>query len=276
MNAAPVNGSDSITYVWKNDNETLGYTSDACTVPADTPVGSYTYTCEATCDGYTLSHTFTFKIEKSGTKFEGDVKTYNGDTQTTTFNADDTITVKATPTATGTAPAKAAARLRGGYTAPTAGQMALFVGDVQISEPVGADADGSYTMTVSATDVLLAAGGPGTEIPLTARFTANNNMADGAGTVTVNITAVAVAEKDGKVIGYYGESGLDAAFANSGNAGATFTLLANVERPSTLSISINCTLDLNGKTIRSTGEYAPALDISSGATVTIRGRPLKK
>ena len=47
-----------------------------------------------------------FTVAQSGTQFveDGAVKTYNGDTQTTTFTADDTITVKATPTATGQAP----------------------------------------------------------------------------------------------------------------------------------------------------------------------------
>ena len=266
MNAAPVNGRDPITYVWKNGNETLGYTSDACTVPADTPVGSYTYTCEATCDGYTLSHTFTFKIEKSGTKFEGDVKTYNGDTQTTTFNADDTITVKATPAATGTAPAKAAARLRAD---PVAGEMAVYVGDKQMSIPVGASEDGTYTMNVSAADVLVAAGGSKTGITLTARFIENGNMADGEGTVTVNITAAAKIE-NGSTTTYVGESGLDAAFNNSDYAGATFTLLANVTRATTLRIKINCDLDLNGHTIRMTGSGA-AIQAQGDSNVTIRG-----
>jgi len=147
----------------------------------------------------------------------------------------------------------------------------VFVGDTQVSAPADKGADGAYTMTVSAADVLVAAGGPGTGITLTAKFVGNDNMADGAGTATVNITAVAKAEKDGKVIGYYGESGLDAALANSGNEGAVFTLLDNMERETDLRINISCTLDLNGKTIRSTGEYVPALSTYYGTAVTIRG-----
>jgi len=261
-----------------------------------TGTGTYfgqTFTVNASADGWVLQDlgevveakeytaTFTkgdqsiskkFTVAKSGTQFveDGEVKTYNGETQTDTFTAGDTITVKATPTPTGKAPDNSA-MFAASFTAPGAGQMAVFVGTTQVSVSADKGEDGSYTMTVSAADVLLAAGGPKTGITLTARFIANDNMADGAGTVKVNITAAAKAERDGAVIGYYGENNLADAFANSGNAGATFTLLANVERPSTLSISINCTLDLNGKTIRSTGEYAPALDISSGATVTIRG-----
>ena len=214
----------------------------------------------------TNTFTKTITLQKSGTDLtsEGKVQTYKGDTLTKDFTASDTITVKATPTATGAAPAKAAARLRGD---PTAGQMAVFVGDTQVSAPADVGEDGAYTMTVSAADVLVAAGGPGTGITLTAKFVGNNNMADGAGTATVNITAVAVAEKDGKVIGYYGESNLDDAFTNDG---ATVTLLADVKRANTLTIKANCTLDLGGHNITFTGTENAWVQ-GSVTTMTIRG-----
>ena len=255
MNAAPVNGSDSVTYVWKNGNEKLDCTSDAYTVPAGTPVGSYTYTCEATCDGYTLSHTFTFKIEQSGTEFTGGIKTYNGSEETTSFSADDTITVKATPTATGTTPQKAAARLRAD---PAAGQMALFVGDVQVSEPVQAGEGGTYIMTVSAAEVLLQGNAKpnGNAVTLTAKFVGNDNMADAAGTVDVNISAMAMAEKNGTVIGYYGESNLASAFAAE-NTGATVTLLKDVDlgENDLMLLSGTFTLDCGAFTLSSSSEY---------------------
>lgn len=267
MNAAPVDSGNSVSYAWKNGAETLNCAEDAYTVPAGMPVGSYTYTCEATCDGYTLSHTFTFKIEKSGTDLtsESKVLTYNGDTLTTSFTASDTITVKATPTATGAAPTNGA-MLAASFAEPAAGQMAVFVGDTQVSEPATAS-DGTYTMTARAADVLLAARGPGTGITLTAKFIGNDNMADGTGTVTVNITAVAVAEKDGKVIGYYGESNLDKAFANDG---ATVTLLDNITTSMHVGVDTgNLTLDLNGKTITKPASYG--LYVSGSGHLTIRG-----
>ena len=250
MNAAPVDSGNSVSYVWKSGEETLDCTSDAYTVPADTPVGSYTYTCEATCDGYTLSHTFTFKIEKSGTDLtsEGKVKTYNGDTLTTSFSAGDTITVKATPTPTGEAPANSA-MFAASFTGPGAGQMAVFVGDTQVSAPADKGADGTYTMTVSAADVLAAAGGPGTGITLTAKFVGNNNMADAAGTVNVNISAVAKVEKYGSTT-YVGA--LADAFTE-GNSGATVTLLSEVDLGSNyirIRGSSTFTLDLNGQTVK--------------------------
>ncbi len=133
----------------------------------------------------------TFTVAKSGTDLtsEGKVKTYNGETATDSFTASDIITVKATPTATGTAPQKAAARLRGSYTAPTAGQMALFVGDIQVCEPVEAGADGTYTMTVSAADVLTKGqAGQDDKYTLIVKFVENTNMAGAEAQVEITIT----------------------------------------------------------------------------------------
>lgn len=68
-----------------------------------------------------------------------------------------------------------------------------------------------------------------------------------AGTAAVQAAGAAVIEKDGQIIGYVDEGGLDAAFADSGNADTTITLLRNVERAGSLQIRINCTLDLGEK-----------------------------
>ncbi|MEY8317927.1 S-layer homology domain-containing protein [Oscillospiraceae bacterium 50-58] len=190
------------------------------------------------------------------------MQTYKGDTLTKDFTASDTITVKATPTATGQAPAKAAARLRGD---PTAGQMVVFVGDTQVCAPADVGADGSYTMNVSAADVLVAAGGPGTGITLTAKFVGNDNMADGAGTVDVSISAVAKIE-NGSTTTYVGN--LDDAFKTE-NDGATITLLKDVTRTPVLDIHITCNLDLGGHTITCTG--GTAVSTFGQANVTIQG-----
>ncbi len=266
MNAAPVD-SGVIFYVWKNGTDTLDCTTDNYEIPADMPAGSYTYTCEATCDGYTLFHKFSFEILKSGTHFVGDgtVKTYKDGAGCSDFTVDDTITVKATPTATGQAPTKAAARLRGN---PAAGQMAVFVGDNQVSDAVEASGDGSYTMTVNAADVLEQGnvepnGGP---VTLTAKFVGNDNMADAYGTVDVKISAVAKVVKGGTTT-YMG------ALANAfieGNDGAIITLLSEADLGTNyICISDSCTftLDLNGQTVKATG-YA-AFNISGGS-ITIQ------
>ncbi len=206
----------------------------------------YTATYTNTDNSTTFQKTIT--LQQSGTTLDGAVKTYNGDTQTTTFTASDTITVKATPTATGEAPANSA-MFAASFTGPGAGQMVVFVGDTQVCAPADVGADGSYTMNVSAADVLVAAGGPGTGITLTAKFVGNNNMADAAGTVNVNISAVAKVEKYGSTT-YVGA--LADAFTE-GNSGATVTLLSEVDLGSNYigsRGSSTFTLDLNGQTVK--------------------------
>ena len=208
----------------------------------------YTATYTNTDNSTTFQKTIT--LQKSGTDLtsEGKVQTYKGDTLTKDFTASDTITVKATPTATGEAPANSA-MFAASFTGPGAGQMAVFVGDTQVSAPADKGADGAYTMTVSAADVLAAAGGPGTGITLTAKFVGNNNMADAAGTVNVNISAVAKVEKYGSTT-YVGA--LADAFTE-GNSGATVTLLSEVDLGSNyigIRGSSTFTLDLNGQTVK--------------------------
>ncbi|NCE82473.1 hypothetical protein D1156_16135, partial [Neglecta sp. X58] len=143
------------------------------------------YTAVFKKDNKEISKTFT--VAQSGTQFVGDgtVKTYKDGTECSDFTADDTITVKATPTATGQAPAKAAARLRGD---PTAGQMAVFVGTTQVSLPADA-VDGTYTMSVSAADVLPnGQAGENGKFTLIVKFIGTTNMADAEVPVEVTIT----------------------------------------------------------------------------------------
>ena len=219
----------------------------------------YTATYTNTDNSTTFQKTIT--LQQSGTTLDGAVKTYNGETETKDFTASDTITVKATPTATGEAPANSA-MFAASFTGPGAGQMAVFVGDTQVSAPADKGADGAYTMTVSAADVLAAAGGPGTGITLTAKFVGNNNMADAAGTVNVNISAVAKVEKYGSTT-YVGA--LADAFTE-GNSGATVTLLSEVDLGSNyieIRGSSTFTLDLNGQTVKA-ADYG-AFNISGGS-----------
>ena len=85
--------------------------------------------------------------------------------------------------------------------------------------------------------------------------------------------AVAKIEKSGSTTAYVGENELGSAFADSGNAGATFTLLADVERTEPLQIRITCVLDLGGHTICCEQECLTVHCDDTGAplNVTIRG-----
>lgn len=91
-----------------------------------------------------------------------------------------------------------------------------------------------------------------------------------SGTLSINgQTPAAQMEKDGATT-YLFAGDLDSAFgANSGNDGATFTLLNDVTRTKTLMIYISCTLDLGGRTIRNTNYHC--IYIGGTADVTIRG-----
>lgn len=91
-----------------------------------------------------------------------------------------------------------------------------------------------------------------------------------SGTLSVNgQTPAAKVEKDGAAT-YLFAGDLDDAFgANSGNDGATFTLLANVERTDVLAIKVGCTLDLNGHTIHNTNYHC--ISIGGTGDVTIQG-----
>ena len=221
------------------------------------------YTATFKKDDKEISKKFT--VAQSGTQFVGDgtVKTYKDGAECSDFTADDTITVKATPTATGAAPTKASARLGGD---PTAGQMAVFVGDTQVSAPAVKGADDSYTITVSAADVLTLGGvEPNQAITLTAKFVGNDNMADAVGTVPVNISAVAKVV-NGSYTTYVGN--LDDAFKTE-NDGATITLLKDVTRTPVIDIQITCNLDLGEHTITCT--YSTAISIWSNANLTIQG-----
>lgn len=148
--------------------------------------------------------------------------------------------------------------------------MALFVGDTQVSEPVNADENGVYTMTVGASDVLLQSSTePNTAVTLTAKFVGNTNMSDAKGTVDVNISAVAIAEKDGAIIGCYNESNFADAFKYE-NRGAVITLMNDVNLTKSLTISGGTfTLIGNGRTITSSSDRYGAIELVNSGKLNI-------
>ncbi|WP_206458863.1 S-layer homology domain-containing protein [Anaerovorax sp. IOR16] len=131
-----------------------------------------------------------FNIVKSGTIFDGGIKTYKNkdNAETNTFTYGDTITVSAKPKATGTASRFKTRSL----TAPTTNQMALFITkngvETQISDPVDADGNGVYTMYYDTKNKNLAIG----SATITAKYVGNTNMADYSGTVTVTLNKKAI------------------------------------------------------------------------------------
>ena len=266
--------TDGVTYQWYENNSTIdGATQATYTVPAGKMVGTYQYYCKVSLGDYTeQSQIANVTVVKSGSTLESRLTVLNGETETNRFTASDTITVIATPTATGAAPA---AMMVASLDAPTGGQMALFVGDTQVSEPASAGADGTYTMTASASDVLtLGQVKPnGAPITLTAKFVGNGNMADAAATVEVNISA-SVKVEIGNATTYYGDI-RTAWTAAKGNT-ATVTLLADVPESMSLFVTEGDDITFDGGKFTLTGppNNNRIFDISGGK-LTVTGGTLK-
>ena len=71
------------------------------------------------------------------------------------------------------------------FSAPKANQMALFLGDTQISDAVDADSTGMYTMTVNTADKALSIG----ENAITAKYVGTDNINDYSQTAAVTLNA---------------------------------------------------------------------------------------
>ncbi|MBV7272479.1 Ig-like domain-containing protein [Clostridium sp. PL3] len=185
-------GALSFTYFTdSNGTKTTNASSGAANEGAS-PKNAGTYYLKATLaenDEYAGAETdyIPFTITKSATEFTGGIKTYKGEEATDTFTYGDTITVQVTPKATGTAPAAKSLQAMLSFSAPEANQMALFVGDKQITETVNAT-DGIYTMTydTKAKDLVIGSN------TITAKYVGSNNMADYSESTTVTLNKKAI------------------------------------------------------------------------------------
>ena len=158
---------------------------------------------------YTGSKTVSFTIAQSATEFDGGVTV---DKQDKTYTYGDTITVTVTPKATGVAPANNALVLA----APTAGQMAIYEGDRQLTEAKDVTSGSELTFTIDTAEVNLGSGNH----TLTAKFVESDNMAAQTGTVEVTvsykITLTGQADSPTKIT-------LNEAVVEPGDTGATIT-----------------------------------------------------
>lgn len=158
---------------------------------------------------YTGSKTVSFTIAQSATEFDGGVTV---DKQDKTYAYGDTITVTVTPKATGEAPANNALALA----APTAGQMAIYEGDRQLTEAKDVTSGSELTFTIDTAEVNLGRG----KHTLTAKFVESDNMAAQTGTVEVTvsykITLTGQADSPTKIT-------LNEAVVEPGDTGATIT-----------------------------------------------------
>jgi len=136
-----------------------------------------TYEAVYTRDGKSVRKEFS--VGKSATTFGSSLKSYesNGTRESSRFTYGDTIIVKATPTATGTAATSLLSRLRTAFAAPQADQMALYVNkngsEIAVSDPVSA-MNGVYAMTIDTKEKNLIIGAN----TVTAKYVGNDSKAD--------------------------------------------------------------------------------------------------
>ena len=150
---------------------------------APTEAGTYTVTASINNRNYVLTGTTTaeFVVSQSGTVFEA--LSVNGEGTSAEIAYGEPVTVTAKPKATGQAASSALYGLLR-RNAPTQRQMALFIGDRQISGAVDADAaSGVYTMTLDTKGKMLDVGVNSVEV----RYMGDTNMADAAGRVTITL-----------------------------------------------------------------------------------------
>lgn len=150
-------------------------------------VGTYTATAKITgtdANKYVLpaEHTQQFIITKSGTVFDGGIKTYVGSTESLFFDVGDTITVKVSPRATGKKATEQAQPLSPAVL-PTNGKMVLYCGSNPVSGPVSIDGNGSYQFNCQ----ILADQFPEGENKLTAKFFGDDNLEDFEQTIMIRV-----------------------------------------------------------------------------------------
>ncbi len=157
---------DDGAWAWVDDTARVG--------DAGTQTHQVTFTPNDTTNWNTLTLDAQVTVGKAETPLT--LAVFNGETETRTFTYGDTVTVKAETRA------PIIYTLRS-FTAPAANQMALFLGDEQISEAVDADENGIYTMTIPTADKALKPG----DNAVTIKYVGTDNVEDAQGVVTVTL-----------------------------------------------------------------------------------------
>ena len=157
---------DEGTWAWVDEAASVG---DACVQTHE-----ITFTPNDTTNWNTLTLDAQVNVAKANTEIA--LAVLNGETETSIFTYGETVTVKALPQR----PAVLTLRR---FAAPKANQMALFLGDEQISEAVDPDENGIYTMTIPTADKALKPG----DNAVTIKYVGTDNMEDAQGVVTVTL-----------------------------------------------------------------------------------------
>lgn len=241
---------------------TIAYDEKDWTINVSPTTSELQYTVIYThTDGRQFSQTI--DVSKAPMTLEGKVETFkeNGTTPADTFALGDKIVVKASP-AYGQADTVAS---RVAMTEPSAGEMAVFYKDTQLSEPAAAQ-DGIYIM--KADTALLPNEVLNKKAALTVKLIETDTNCGAQEDIDVTVTAdVKLTMKDGTTR-YVGN--LEDAF-KSENSGATVTLIRNVDTGLSLydnnDTGSQFTLDLNGFSLDCTNGVACSVNRNISLTI---------
>ena len=158
-------------WTWENESDPVGEAGVRTHAARFTPADTERYR--------TMREEIALEVVRADTAY-GMLDVYNGDAQTTDFVYGDIVTVKAKPV-----PVEPVGFMRNMFSAVEENQMALFIGDTQISAAADADADGVYTMNVNTADKALVIG----ENEIAVRYVGTANMADYSRSVIATLSA---------------------------------------------------------------------------------------
>lgn len=136
-----------------------------------------------------------YAIAQSGSEFKpGSVQVLDAQGNVVegaaSFSYGQKVKVTAKPTPTGEGAPTRVRTLSAANSAPaSSGQMALFCGDVQVSDAVDADAEGVYTLEY---DTASGSVPVGSAVTLTARYVASDNMAEASAVIELTVHPKAV------------------------------------------------------------------------------------
>lgn len=220
--------------------------------------------------------------DSNNVQLDNAVHAYNGENETLDFNANDTITIKVIPKSE-----VDDSRRVSGRSELSQAEMALFFIDdndneTQLSSAESINADGSYIMTASASDVMAVVQGlpKATEtITLTAKFTGDNNVSSSVYTINVNVSAVAqVIDDVSGAVSYVDSENFTNVFFNYGidNVKKTVTMIDDFSAEAVgeyVYILINLygefTLNLNNHSIECTNNNQTTFFINENSKLTV-------
>ncbi len=225
-----------------------GATESSYNIPQGLGVGTYTYYCTITNNGYSVdSNKVEFKVTQSATSYQDGVKTYGSgeDTQTKeSFILGDPIIIKVTPVTTG-APVSGEKAVKGSE--PSENQIAIYNQQDQLTEARDVTSGTAMTFEISSLEAGLKPNEDGSsqQYTLTAAYAGSDNME--AHSESTNITVAWLESAPDAILS--GEEGDDGWYVNNVTLEAPENYTINLDCGTTWNSNAVITEDTNGEVV---------------------------